>query len=163
MLLLWQCIVLIIPLSIEDWNTMKQLIMLIMALMIMTNHYNAVIVGAMVSQITSLTIVYSTVYSIQAQIIENIKAADHWHLWGEFTGHRWIPRQWRGKEKVSIWWRHHEILMIIMPIIVLWWLYKLWQWQRLWKKYNKNSIINNNNNNTEKKARQHQCLYNSSK
>ena len=29
---------------------------------------------------------------VQAQIKENIKAARHWPLWGEFTGHRWIPR-----------------------------------------------------------------------
>ena len=29
---------------------------------------------------------------IQAQIKENIKAPRHWPLWGEFTGHRWIPR-----------------------------------------------------------------------
>ena len=37
---------------------------------------------------------------IQAKIKENIKALRHWPLWGEFTGHRWIPRtkgQLRGK------------------------------------------------------------------
>ena len=37
---------------------------------------------------------------IQAQIKEHIKAPRHWPLWGEFTGHRWIPHtkgQWRGK------------------------------------------------------------------
>ena len=28
----------------------------------------------------------------QAQIKENIKAPRYWPLWGEFTGHRWIPR-----------------------------------------------------------------------
>ena len=44
----------------------------------------------MAFQITSLTIVYST--SIQVQINENIKAPRHWPLWGEFTGHRRIPR-----------------------------------------------------------------------
>ena len=53
-------------------------------------HYCNVIMGAMASQITSLTIVYSTV--IQAQIKESIKVPRHWHLCGEFTGHRWIPR-----------------------------------------------------------------------
>ena len=41
-------------------------------------HYNDVIMTAMPSQITSLTIVYSTVYS--AQIKENIKAPRHWHI-----------------------------------------------------------------------------------
>ena len=44
----------------------------------------------MASQITKLTIVYSTLYS--AQIKEEIKAPRHWPLWGEFTGDRWIPR-----------------------------------------------------------------------
>ena len=54
--------------------------------------------GAIASQITSLTIVYSTVYSDTDQ--ENIKAPRRWPLCGEFTGDRWIPRtngQLRGK------------------------------------------------------------------
>ena len=38
--------------------------------------------SAMASQITNLTIVYSTVYS-GAQIKENIKAPRHWPSWGE--------------------------------------------------------------------------------
>ena len=46
-------------------------------------HYGDVIMGAIASQITSLTIVYSTV-----QIKENIKAPRHWPLCGEFTGDR---------------------------------------------------------------------------
>ena len=50
-------------------------------------HYNDVIMGTMASQITSLTIVYSTVFFFfQAQINENIKALRHWPLRGEFTG-----------------------------------------------------------------------------
>ena len=49
--------------------------------------------GAIVSQITSLTIVFSTVYSDadKENIKENIKAPRLWPLW-EFTGGRWIPR-----------------------------------------------------------------------
>ena len=39
---------------------------------------------AIASQIHSLAIVYSTVYSDADQ--ENIKAPRHWPLWGEFTG-----------------------------------------------------------------------------
>ena len=57
-----------------------------------------VIMGAITSQITSLTIVYSI--AIQTQIKENIKAPSHWPLCWEFTGDRWIPRtngQLRGK------------------------------------------------------------------
>ena len=58
----------------------------------------------MASQITTFTIVYSTV--IQAQIKENIKAPRHWPLCGEFTGE--FPAQMASNaEKVSIWWRHH--------------------------------------------------------
>ena len=52
-------------------------------------HYGDVIMGTMAPQITSLTIVYSTVYSVQ--IKENIKSPRHWPLCGAFTGDRWIP------------------------------------------------------------------------
>ena len=61
-------------------------------------HYNDVTMDVIASQITSLTVVYSTVYSDADQ--RNIKAPRHWPVWGEFTGDRWIPRtngQWRGK------------------------------------------------------------------
>ena len=61
-------------------------------------HYDDVIMGAMASQITSLTIVYSTVYSGEDK--RKHEAPRHWPLCGEFTGDRWIPRtngQWRGK------------------------------------------------------------------
>ena len=53
-------------------------------------HYSEVILGAIATQITCLTIVYTIVYS--NEIKENIKAPRHWPLWGEFTGDRWIPR-----------------------------------------------------------------------
>ena len=46
--------------------------------------------GALASQITSASIVYSTF--VQTQIKENIKATRHWPLWGELIGYRWIPR-----------------------------------------------------------------------
>ena len=52
-------------------------------------YHNDVIMGTMASQITSLTIVYSTVYS---GADKKIKAPRHWPLCGEFTGDRWIPR-----------------------------------------------------------------------
>ena len=65
--------------------------------------------GTIASQITSLTIVYSTIYSfIQTQIKENIKAPRHWPLCGEFTGE--FPTQMvSNAENVSIWWRHHAM------------------------------------------------------
>ena len=46
--------------------------------------------GTIVSQITSLAIVYSTIYSVADK--KNIKAPRHWPLCGEFTGDQWIPR-----------------------------------------------------------------------
>ena len=33
----------------------------------------------------------STIFIVQVQIKENIKAPRHWPLWGESTGDRWIP------------------------------------------------------------------------
>ena len=61
--------------------------------------------GAMTSQITSLTIVNSSVYSGA----ETIKVPRHWSLCGEFTGNRWIPlTKASNAENVSIWWRHHD-------------------------------------------------------
>ena len=59
----------------------------------------------MASQITSLTVVYSTVY----QIKENIKAPSLAFVWGIHRD-RWIPPQKASyAENVSIWWRHHEL------------------------------------------------------
>ena len=58
-------------------------------------HYSDAIMGAMVSQITSLAIVYSNIHSGPKYL-----SSSHWPLCGEFTGDRWIPRtngQWRGK------------------------------------------------------------------
>ena len=71
-------------------------------------HYSDIIMSTMTSQITSLTIVYSTVYSRA----ENIKALHHWPLWGEFTGDQWIPRtKASNTENVSIWWSHHAMMV----------------------------------------------------
>ena len=49
-----------------------------LSLLLISIHYIDAIMSAVASQITSFTIVYSTVYS----------GADHWPLCGEFTGHR---------------------------------------------------------------------------
>ena len=73
-------------------------------------HYNDVIMGAMASQITSLTIVYSTAYSDADQRKHQSSAL--LALCGDFTGDRWIPAQMASNpENVSIWWRHHEGLL----------------------------------------------------
>ena len=68
-------------------------------------HYIDVITTTMASQITSLTVVYSTFYSE-----ENIKVPRHWPLCGEFTGIGEFPAQRASNAgNVSIWWRHHEM------------------------------------------------------
>ena len=71
-------------------------------------NHSDVIMGAMASQTTSLTIVYSTVYS-GADQEENIKAPRHWPLCGEVTVTGEFPTQRASNaENVSVWWRHHE-------------------------------------------------------
>ena len=60
-------------------------------------YYNDVIMSAIASQITSLSIAYLTIYSGAVQRKHQSSAS--LALCGEFTGNRWIPRtkgQWRG-------------------------------------------------------------------
>ena len=62
--------------------------------------------GAMASQITSLTIVYSTF--IRAPIKENIKIPRHWPCAGNSPVTGEFPVQKASNaENVYIWWRHH--------------------------------------------------------
>ena len=56
------------------WNTLSRIPL----------HYSDVIIEAMASQITGVSILYTSVF--QAQIDENIKGPRHWPLWGEFSG-----------------------------------------------------------------------------
>ena len=65
-------------------------------------HQNDIIMSVMAFHITSLTIVYSTVYSDADQ---NIKAPCHWPLCGEFTDDRW-PAPYGTDTKAWPWWRH---------------------------------------------------------
>ena len=65
-------------------------------------HYNDVIMGAMASQITSLTIVYSTVYP-GADQRKHQSSASLAFVWGI---HR-SPAS--NVDNVSIWWRHHVL------------------------------------------------------
>ena len=68
--------------------------------------------GAVASHITSLTIVYSTVYSGADK--RKIKAPRHWpcvgnsQMAGEFSA-----QMASNAEAVSIWWRHHEMLSLM--------------------------------------------------
>ena len=71
-------------------------------------HYNDVIMGAIASQITSLTIVYSIVYS-DADQRKHQSSASLVFVRGIHRD-RWIPRT-NGQlhRKYSIWWRHHAV------------------------------------------------------
>ena len=81
--------------------------MLFIILCFVHNHYSDVILSAMASQITGVTIVCLTVF-LGADQRKKIKAPSHWPLWGESTGEPWIPLQMANNAKfVSIWWRHH--------------------------------------------------------
>ena len=69
-------------------------------------HYTDVILTTMASQITSLTVVYSTVYSDADQRKHQIPR--HWPLCGAFTGTSEFPAQRTSyAEYVSILCRHH--------------------------------------------------------
>ena len=73
-------------------------------------HYNDVIVGAMAYRITSLTTVYSTVYSDADK--RNTKAPRHWPLCENSLGTGEFHAQMASNaENVSIWWRHHDYLL----------------------------------------------------
>ena len=67
---------------------------------------NEVIMGAMAFQITSRTIVYSTVYSRAGQ--RDIKDPRHWPLWGELTGDREFPAQRPVTRKIF---QFHDVIM----------------------------------------------------
>ena len=75
-------------------------------------HYNDAIMDSMTSQITSLTIVYSVVYS-GADQRKHQSSASLAFVWGIHRD-RWIPPQMASNtENVSIWWRHHDHTCII--------------------------------------------------
>ena len=59
-------------------------------------HYNDIIVSAMASQITILTMInlLSRLFRLRSK---KTPKRCHWPLWGEFTGDRWIPRT-KGQE-----------------------------------------------------------------
>ena len=72
------------------------------------NHYNDLIMSAMVFHITSLTIIYSTVYSGADQRRHQSSAS----LAFVRGSHRWpVNSPYKGpvtRKKVSIWCRHHD-------------------------------------------------------
>ena len=88
--MLWLCYQLLVI------HVMHGPIYFMVASLAQSYHDDDVMMGAIASQITSLTIVYSIVYSDADQR----KHPRDWPLCGEFTGDRWIPHtngQLRGK------------------------------------------------------------------
>ena len=72
--------------------------------------------GTIASQITSLTIVYSAVYS-DADQRKYQSSASLAFVCGEFTGTGEFPAQMASNaENVSIWWRHQ---FVIVPVEAL--------------------------------------------
>ena len=71
-------------------------------------HYNDVIMGMMASQITSLMIVYSTIYS-RRRLKKTSKLRITGLCAGNSPGTGEFPAQMvSNTENVSIWWRHHD-------------------------------------------------------
>ena len=75
------------------------------------HHYGDVIMGAIASQITSLTIAYSTVYS-EADQRKHQSSASLAFVCGIHRGLVNSPHS--NAENVSIWWRHHDSAIIII-------------------------------------------------
>ena len=78
-------------------------------------HYNDVIMGAMATQITSLTIVCSTVYSKRrskktSKLCVTGLSAGNSPVTGEFP-----EQKTSNAENVSIWWRHHVYAGTMTP------------------------------------------------
>ena len=74
------------------------------------DHYDDVIMGAIASLITSLAIVYSTVYS-DADQRKHQSSASLPLCVGNSPGTGEFPAQMASNaENVSIWWRHHDIV-----------------------------------------------------
>ena len=76
--------------------------------MVDQSHYSDVIMGTMASQITSLTIVYSTVYSgtdqRKHQSSVSLVFVRRIHRWPVNSPHKGPVT----REMFSIWWRHHS-------------------------------------------------------
>ena len=79
-------------------------------------HYCDAIMGTVASQITSLTIVYTTVYSDTDQS-KNQSSASLAFVWGIHRGpvnspHKWpVTRKMFPFDDVIMWWRHHGYII----------------------------------------------------
>ena len=110
------------PLKYDDDNLPVYVIPLWVPV-VKSSHYNDVIIGAIASQITSLTIVYSTVYSGAEQ-----KKTSKLRVTGLCAGHSPQAGEFSAQKasnalNVSIWWNHHIISTIGSAVPGGWHLY----------------------------------------
>ena len=75
-------------------------------------HYNDVLMSTNASQITSLTIVYSTVYSGADQRYHQSSAPLAFCVGNSLVTGEFPAQKASNAENVSIWWRHHGIEII---------------------------------------------------
>ena len=84
------------------------------------HHYIDFIMITMASQITSLTIVYSTVYS-DADQRKHQSSASLAFVWGIHRTGEFPAQRASNAENVSIWWRHHDNIWVqLLPIPYFW-------------------------------------------
>ena len=80
-------------------------------------HYCDVIMGAMTSKITSLTIVYSTIHSGGDQRKHQSSASLAFvrgiHRWPVNSPHKWPVT----RKMFSIWWHHHVMIMVLLLLL----------------------------------------------
>ena len=97
-------------------------------------HYYDVIIGAIASQITSLTTVYSTAVYSDADQSKHQSSASLAFV-REIHRNRWISHAQMASnaENVSIWWRHHEeYLLNSVTTLCLLPSHCLNQWRKFW-------------------------------
>ena len=92
----------------EEGKTLNTDLMHFPAVWHLVRHYGDVIMGAIASQITSLTIVYSNVYS-DADQRKHRSSPSLAFVWGIHRGPGIPLRNGQYAENVSIRWRHHDL------------------------------------------------------
>ena len=96
-------------------------------------HYNDVIMSAMASQVTSLKIVYSTVYSKRIS-----KKTSKLSVTGLCEGNSPVTGKFPAQrasnaENISIWWRHHEIKSRNISLAIRYvWIYDIYVFVNMW-------------------------------
>ena len=104
---------------IEYWNSRHVAVSHGIYPMKYAHHYECVIMDAMASQITSLTIVYSTVYS-GADQNKYQSSASRAFVWGIHRGPVISPHKWPVTRKL-ITWSCNFVLFCMSSVFIFWW------------------------------------------